>query len=147
MENDFKEFIQLLNDETVAYLVVGAHAVAIYGYPRYTGDIDIWIEDTEVNSKKIMKVLNQFGFGGAGLKEADFLKKDAVIQLGYAPVRIDIMNAISGVTFLNAFERKNTLNLEGLLMNFISIDDLIINKETTARDQDLLDVKKLKNKK
>lgn len=88
LNQDFKEFIQLLNDNQVHYLVVGGYAVAVHGYPRYTKDIDIWIDLAQENAASIVKALEQFGFASLGLKESDFLVEDQIIQLGYPPNRI-----------------------------------------------------------
>ena len=99
LNNDFKEFIQLLNVHSVRYLVVGGYAVAFHGHPRYTKDIDIWILLDKTNAKKMLDVLNVFGFSSLGLTEDDFLKKDNIIQLGNPPNRIDILTDLSGVIF------------------------------------------------
>jgi len=91
---DFKEFIESLNGNGVRYLVVGGDAVAFHGHPRYTKDIDIWIEPTPENAAKIVKALDQFGFGSLMLIEADFLVPNQIIQLGYPPNRIDLMSTL-----------------------------------------------------
>ncbi len=93
LNQDFKEFIQLLNDNQVRYLVVGGYAVALHGHPRYTKDIDVWIELAQENASHIIKALEQFGFASLGLKENDFLVEDQIIQLGYLPNRIDIITS------------------------------------------------------
>jgi len=97
LDQDFKEFVKLLNDHNVEYMVVGGFSVAHYGYPRYTGGIDIWINPSEDNGNRIMDVLDQFGFGSMGLSPQDFTHPDKVIQFGVEPVRIDVMTAISGI--------------------------------------------------
>ena len=96
---DFKEFIALLNANDVHYLVVGGYAVALHGYPRYTKDLDIWIERSAENADRIVKALQEFGFGSLGLKADDFLVTDQIIQLGYPPRRIDLLTALPGVEF------------------------------------------------
>ena len=96
---DFKEFIRLLNDNDVRYLVVGGYAVALHGYPRYTKDIDIWIWLDEGNANRIIKVLEQFGFGSLKLEVQDFLVPNQIIQLGYPPARIDLITSLAGVSF------------------------------------------------
>ncbi len=95
LDKDFKEFIELLNHHEVQYLVVGGYSVAHHGFPRYTGDIDIWINPTPENGKRVMKVMNDFG--AMGLTENDFLQPDKVIQLGVEPIRTDVMTAIDGI--------------------------------------------------
>ena len=108
LNQDFKEFIQSLNDNLVHYLVVGGYAVALHGYPRYTKDMDIWIEMTPENAQGIIKALHQFGFASLGLKERDFLVVDQSIQLGYAPNRIDIMSTLPGVEFKVCYEKRTS---------------------------------------
>jgi len=97
LNQDFKEFIQLLNENHVKYLVIGGYAVAIHGHPRYTKDIDIWIEMSEENSEKLIISLTQFGFGTLGLTAQDFQAPDQIIQLGYPPNRIDLITTPDGV--------------------------------------------------
>jgi hypothetical protein len=89
LNTDFKEFIELLNSTRVEYLVVGGYALASYGHPRFTGDIDIWVNPLPANIRKLLDVLGAFGFASLGLNESDFLVPEAVIQLGYPPTRID----------------------------------------------------------
>ncbi len=144
IEKDFKEFIALLNENKVKYLIVGGFAFAFYVEPRYTKDIDILIEASEENSKKIIDALTAFGFGNVGLKEENFQKPDQIIQLGYAPVRIDIITSIAGVTFDSAWKNKVEGKYGDIPCFFISKEDLILNKQKAARPQDITDVKKLK---
>src|SRR5258708_2874804 len=105
-EKDFIDFIELLNLHTVEYMVVGAHALAFHGRPRYTGDLDIWIKPSVENAGKMIDVLKDFGFDSLGLTKEDFLKENYVTQLGYPPLRIDILNAISGVNFDEAYKGR-----------------------------------------
>ncbi len=100
---DFKEFIKLLNDNKVNYLIVGGYAVGFYGYQRYTGDIDVWLDISVENAGKVESVLKQFGFKELGLSAKDFLKEDQIIQLGYPPNRIDLLTSIDGVVFMDCF--------------------------------------------
>jgi len=89
LNQDFREFITSLNDNDVRYLVIGGYAVALHGHPRYTKDIDIWIEMSSENAARMVKALEQFGFGSLGLQAADFQAPEQIIQLGYPPSRID----------------------------------------------------------
>jgi hypothetical protein len=146
-EQDFIDFIELLNQHTVDYMVVGAHALAFHGRPRHTGDLDIWINPNKENAIKLISVLNDFGFGSLGLTEADFLKENYVTQLGYPPLRIDILNAISGVEFNEAYANKITGDVDGLDINFINITEFIKNKEASGRHKDLSDIASLKKPK
>jgi len=143
-EPDFVDFITLLNLHKVEYMIVGAHALAFHGRPRHTGDLDIWIKPSSENALRMVAVLDDFGFGSLGLKEHDFLREHYVTQLGYPPLRIDILNAISGVDFDEAFNNKIQGNVDGLTINIINITEFIKNKEATGRQKDLGDVASLK---
>lgn len=143
LNQDFKEFIQSLNDNGVRYLVVGGYAVALHGYPRYTKDIDIWIEMTSDNARRIIQALHQFGFGSLGLKEQDFLEADTIIQLGYPPRRIDLITTLAGVDFETCFAARLVVKLDDALVNFIDLDNLRMNKRATGRAQDLADIENL----
>ena len=140
---DFKEFVQLLIQNQVEYLIVGGYAVSIHGYPRYTGDLDIWINSTNGNAKKVVACLNEFGFSSYELTEKDFTKEYGIVQLGYPPVRIDIINTVDGVDFGECFLKKSIIEIDGLSVNFIGLEDLIKNKKTTARPRDIDDVENL----
>ena len=143
LNQDFKEFIQLLNDNQVRYLVVGGYAVALHGYPRYTKDIDIWIELAQENAARIIKALEQFGFASLGLKEGDFLVEDQIIQLGYAPNRIDVITTLPGVVFKECYDKRLLVEIEEVKVNFIDLDNLRKNKKATGRLQDLADLENL----
>jgi predicted nucleotidyltransferase len=143
MNQDFKEFIQSLNDNQVRYLVVGGYAVAFHGYPRYTKDIDIWIELSNENAARVVKALDQFGFTSLGLKQSDFLVADQIIQLGFPPNRIDLITSLEGVTFDECFDKRLRVEIERVEVNFIDLDNLRKNKRSTGRLQDLADLEKL----
>lgn len=140
LNKDFKEFIESLRSSAVDFLVVGAHALAAHGKPRYTGDLDIWVRPEKTNIERLLKALNAFGFDSLGLKSADFETPEAMVQLGYPPARIDLLTAIDGVTFDQAFAKKLDCNMNGTLLPVISIDDLIRNKLAVGRPKDLVDV-------
>lgn len=137
---DFREFIQLLNANGVRYLVVGGYAVAFHGHPRYTKDIDIWIDPSEENATRTIKVLQEFGFGSLDLGEKDFLKPDQIIQLGYPPGRIDLITSCTGVEFGQCFACRATADIEGTQVNFIDAESLKKNKRASGRPQDLADL-------
>lgn len=143
LNQDFSEFIQLLNAHNVRYMVVGGYAVAFHGHPRYTKDLDVWIWVDPTNAQKIIQVLHEFGFGGLGLTERDFLIPSNVIQLGYPPVRIDILMSVSGVDFDSCFERRIVEQIDGQAVNFISLQDLKMNKQASGRNIDLSDIENL----
>jgi len=140
---DFKEFIQLLNDNQVRYLVVGGYAVALHGHPRYTKDIDIWLEMSPQNGAKMVEALAQFGFGSLGLKVEDFLVPEQILQLGYPPSRIDLLNDLVGVEFEGCYERRVEAMIDGVSVNFIDLESLKQNKKAVGRLQDLADLEKL----
>ncbi|WP_025143119.1 nucleotidyltransferase [Pedobacter jeongneungensis] len=145
-EPDFIEFIELLNKNDVKYIIVGAHALAYHGRPRHTGDLDIWIKPDQENAEKMIIVLTEFGFASLGFKKDDFLKENYVSQIGYPPLRIDILNAISGVEFDEAYENKIDAEIDGLVTPFINVQDFIANKVASGRLKDLADIKELQKR-
>lgn len=140
---DFKEFIQLLNKNQVEYLVIGGYAVGFHGHPRYTGDIDIWLNPTRENIEKIPQVLNEFGFSSIDYHISDFKKKDNIIRIGFPPFRIDLMVAIDGVSFETCYPNRKEIKLDDVRVNFIGLDDLIKNKKACNRKKDQLDLENL----
>ena len=139
LNSDYKEMLQNLLDHKVEFLIVGAYAMAMYGYPRATGDIDIWIMVSPENSKKIFNALKVFGAPLAEVNEDTFTQKGIVFQIGVAPRRIDIITEIDGVDYKTAMANKEILNFSGLDLPVISKKDLILNKRSTGRDKDRLD--------
>lgn len=143
LNKDFKEFVELLNANQVEYLVVGGYALMVHGHPRYTGDIDFWVKPTEHNIFKLLRALNEFGFASVGLTAADFLKPEAVIQLGYPPARIDLMASITGVEFAAAYTARLAVLIDGVSLAVINRADFIRNKLAAGRFKDLGDVEAL----
>ncbi len=143
LNQDFKEFIQSLNDNQVRYLIIGGYAVAFHGYPRYTKDIDIWIEISLDNAEKIIKALEQFGFGSLELKPNDFLVSNQVVQLGYPPNRIDLITSPDGVEFEECYASKVEVIIDGVNLDFIDLENLRKNKRASGRLQDLADLENL----
>ena len=143
LNQDFKEFIQSLNDNRVRYLVIGGYAVALHGYPRYTKDIDIWIEMTPDNAANMVKALEQFGFGSLGLQAADFLAPDQIIQLGYPPNRIDLVTTPPGVDFETCYISRVQIVIDDVTVNFIDLENLKKSKKAAGRQQDLADLENL----
>ncbi|MEM6753021.1 MAG: nucleotidyltransferase [Cyanobacteria bacterium P01_C01_bin.38] len=143
LNQDFKEFIQLLNDKQVKYLVIGGYAVAIHGHPRYTKDIDIWIEMSPENTQNLMAALTEFGFGSLGLSAEDFQAPDQIIQLGYPPSRIDLITTPDGIDFATCYEAKIEVSINDIKVNFIDLENLKINKQASGRLQDLADLENL----
>ena len=143
LEADLREFIELLNALKVRYIVVGAFAVAYHGYPRYTGDIDLFIERSSENAQAIVNAIQQFGFGDLGLSTEDFLQEDRVIQLGVAPNRIDLLTFLSGVEFQEAWITRVQGEIAGLSVPVISKELLKKNKAASGRSQDIADLEYL----
>ncbi len=143
LNQDFKEFIQSLNDNQVRYLVIGGYAVALHGYPRYTKGMDVWIDKGAENAARMVMALEQFGFGSVGLEASDFLEPDQVIQLGYPPVRIDVITSAPGVEFGSCYESRVEVEIEGVVVNFIDLENLKRNKRAAGRLQDLADLENL----
>lgn len=140
---DFKEFLRLLHSHEVEYLLVGGFSVGYYGYPRATGDIDIWIAVDSVNAERITAALIEFGFETESLSPGLFLKDDQIVRMGVPPLRIDILTRISGVEFEDCFPRRNTAEIDGVLVNVISLADLRKNKQSSGRHKDLNDLENL----
>lgn len=143
LQTDSREFIELLNSHEVDYLIVGGHAVAFHGHPRFTGDIDFFIRATPPNVKRVLDVLDRFGFGGLGITEQDLLEAGRVVQLGQPPNRIDLLASITAVDFDEAWESRVPAVLDGLPVNLLGFDVLLRNKNAAGRPKDLADVQKL----
>jgi predicted nucleotidyltransferase len=146
IEADFFDFIKICNEVGVKYLVVGGYAVSIHGYPRSTKDMDVCIEMTEENATKMVAVLNEFGMSSLGLTKEDFLIPHNFTQIGYEPVRIDILNDIDGVDFAVAWNNKKIVEMDGVKFNFIGYNELLKVKAKAGRPQDLADIDKLKKR-
>ncbi len=143
LNQDFKEFFQSLNAHKVRYLVVGGFAVALHGHPRYTKDIDVWIDSTAANAKRMVRAMADFGFASLGLGAADFQESGQVIQLGIAPNRIDILMSLKAVSFRRCYPQRVTVDFDGIAVNFIDVESLKLNKRSTGRAQDQADVENL----
>jgi len=143
LSRDFKEFLQSLNDSGVRYLVLGGYAVAFYGHPRYTKDLDVWIENSRENAEKLVKALEQFGFGALNLTAEDFLDEGQVVQMGVAPHRIDVLNFADGIDFSKCYDSRQIAEFDGVKIAFIDIENLKTNKRASGRLQDLADVENL----
>jgi hypothetical protein len=141
LPRDFKEFLRLLNSNAVEYLVVGGYAVNYHGYPRATGDIDIWVARSPENAARITVVLHEFGFPDATPEL--FLAPDAIIRMGLPPLRIEILTSISGVEFSECFANRMIAELDGVPVNLIDRDSLKRNKQASGRLKDLADLEQL----
>ena len=140
VHQDFNELLALLNKHNVEYLIVGAYALAFHGVPRFTGDLDVLVEPVPSNATRLMQALDEFGFGSTGLTAADFEEEGQVIQLGFPPVRIDILTSITGVSW----DEARSSSMEGLLGNvtvrYIGKEAFVTNKRALGRKKDLADL-------
>ena len=143
---DFKELLELLNAHKVEYLVVGGYALAFHGAPRFTGDIDLFVKPEGANAKRILSVLDEFGFGSLNFSESDFTSPDNVVQLGVPPVRVDIMTSLTGVSWEKAEAGKIRGSYGTTAVSFISKKDLIANKKALGRNKDMADIEALGDK-
>lgn len=146
LPQDFKEFLELFNAKDVEYMIVGSYALAYYGAPRYTGDIDVFVHRTENNAKRIIEALNEFGFVFPNLTWEDFFKDDTVVQLGVPPVRIDILTFLSGMDWDTAVVHKVSDEIDEVPIFVIGREDYIANKIASGRAKDLADVEALGGK-
>jgi hypothetical protein len=138
-----REFIESLNAADARYVVVGGYAVAFHGHPRFTGDIDFFVEPSPENGSRITEAILRFGFAGTGLKGADFEEPDSVIRLGRPPYRIDLLTSIDDVSFEQAWEERIEASLDGIPAYILSKSLLLKNKRAADRAQDRADVVKL----
>lgn len=143
IQQDFRDLLKLFNEQKVDYLIVGGYALAFHGVPRYTGDIDLWVRISTENAQAILNALANFGFGDLGVTVKDLNEKDQVIQLGYPPIRIDIMTSIDGVEFDEAFLSSIDTHYGDIPIKMISKENLIKNKRATGRHKDLGDIEAL----
>lgn len=145
IHKDFEDILKLLNEKSVEYIIVGGYAVSFHSQPKYTKDIDIWINSTDENLFKVLSALKEFGFDNPDLTKEDFLKKGNFIQLGYPPVRIDFLTSLEGINFNEAYvkiKKGKYGNIENV--PYLSLEDLLNNKNITGRESDLYDIKWLK---
>ena len=143
---DFKDLLALLNEHKVEYVIVGAYALAFHGAPRFTGDIDIYVNPTKANANRIVSALSAFGFGRLGLTPEDFQKPEQVIQLGVPPVRIDLITSITGVSWDQAHDGKISGNYGDIPVSFLGRAQYIANKKAAGRAKDLADIEALEGK-
>jgi hypothetical protein len=146
-EKDFEELLKLFNKNKVRYCIVGAYAVAFYAEPRYTKDMDIFVEPDKDNARRIIKSLAEFGFKSLTLEEKDLIRKGKIIQLGYEPVRIDLITSIEGCSFKEVWKNRAIGTYGKQKVIFIGFNELIKNKKKTGRKQDNVDISILMSKK
>jgi predicted nucleotidyltransferase len=143
---EFRELLSILEKHEVRYLVIGGYAVMLYSEPRWTKDLDLWISTDPANARATFEALREFGAPLAGLEEEDFARPGHFYQMGNPPLRVDVMMDIPGGNFDAAWERRNTIELDGNRIHFIGREDLVAVKLASGRDQDLKDVESVQRK-
>jgi hypothetical protein len=141
---DFNDMLSCLKDEKVEFLIVGAYALAAHGFPRATGDLDIWVRNDPENAQSIMRALSKFGAPARELSAEDFTSKDLIVQFGVEPCRIDLLTGITGVEFEEAWRNRVSIKIDNLEIFILSKKDLLTNKVATGRDKDQGDIVWLK---
>jgi len=145
LNDDYKDILLVLSNRKAKFLLVGAYAMAVHGYPRSTMDIDLWIMPDPENAILVIQALDDFGTPSDNLTQSDLQKKDLVFQIGVAPRRIDIITSIDGLNFEEAYANSQTVDIEGMPIHVLSISDLIKNKRATGRTKDLADAEFLED--
>jgi len=143
LPRDFKDFLSLLNAHEVKYLLIGGYAVAFHGYPRATADMDIWVSRTDENARKLVSVLEEFGFGDIASARQAFTQADRVIRMGVPPLRIELITSISGVEFDACYAERIENVIDDVRVNILSLADLKRNKKAAGRPRDLADLEEL----
>ena len=140
MNQDFVDLLRTFVDHNVRFLIVGAYALALHGRPRATGDLDVWVDATPENAARVVRALASFGAPMDQVSEADFSSPGAVFQMGVAPGRIDILTALTGLSFQEAWPGRIRESLGSVEVDFIGRDAFIRNKRATGRMRDLGDI-------
>ena len=146
LHKDFRDFLALLAKHRVRHLVVGGYAVAVHGYPRYTGDLDVFIALNPQTAEAVAAAFREFGFSDADVDARNFLIPRSIVEVGNEPLKLQVMNAISGVAFDEAYDRRQTVRLDDLDVPFIGYEDLVRNKSATGRGKDKVDVEELERR-
>ena len=143
LTTDFKEFLRLLNANHVDYLLVGAYAVGLHGYPRATVDLDVWVRPTPDNAARVIEALREFGFDVPTIEPRLFIDRRSIVRFGVPPFRIEIMTSIDGVSYDKCWNNRETFDMDGLAVSVISLADLKTNKRAAGRHKDLNDLENL----
>ena len=147
ISRDYKDLFRTLNAHKVKYLVIGAYAVTFYTEPRFTKDLDVWASNDPVNAERLHRALVAFGAPLKSISVEDLTDKKIIYQIGIAPIRIDIMMGLSGLIFDRAWKNRKRTRYDRVPINVLGLRELIYSKKRTGREQDILDLKKLTNKK
>jgi predicted nucleotidyltransferase len=145
LSRDLRELLNCFLTHEVRFMVIGGHAVSYHGYPRFTKDLDIWIERCPLNAEKVVSALKAFGLDFEGLSKEMFTDESRMTQMGREPNRVDILHTIKGVRFAECYERSGRAMIDGTPIPIISKEDLLSNKLATGRPQDLADADQLKD--
>lgn len=143
LPQDFKEFLKLLNAKQAEYLLIGGYAVGFYGYPRPTGDMDIWISATPENAGKVIAALEEFTSAPLDLPVDLFLKENSIVRMGTPPFRLEVITSISGVSFEECYSERVTAMIDETEVSIINLRHLKINKKASGRFKDLNDLENL----
>lgn len=143
LPSDFREFLSLLNESEVKYLLIGGYAVGLHGYVRSTGDMNVWISTDPENAERTVEVLIQFGFGVEDLAPEHLMKEDKILRMGIPPMQIEILTSISGVRFSDCYKNRIEVEWDGVHIPLISLADLKRNKRASGRIKDLADLDNL----
>lgn len=143
---DFKEFLNLLNSEKIDYLLIGGYAVWLYGHPRPTKDIDLWVAIDEASQARLLEVLVKFGFARNSLRLPLFEGKRTMLRMGVPPNRLEVLSNILGVEFEKCFARRRMMDVDGIIVPVIDYDDLLRSKRAAGRPRDMADVDTLEKR-
>jgi hypothetical protein len=143
LNKHFRAFIELLEKRRVRYLVVGGYAVGLHGFPRYTGDLDVFIAVSPENAERVLAVFAEFGFSDLGLAAGDFLESETVVEIGREPMKIQVLTGIDGVTFEQCHAGRTYFDDGGLRIPFIGFEQLLLNKAASPRGKDKIDLEEL----
>lgn len=144
MNQDFRDLLRVFNEEKVRYLIVGGYALIKHSEPRYTKDLDLWVSPDIENAKRVFQALSRYGAPVSSMSPDDFTRAGYFFTMGLAPNRIDILFDLTGLSFENAWSHRVCDSIDDVEICFLSRVDLIINKESVGRKQDLADVEKLR---
>jgi len=140
LQVDLKEFLRLLASNNVEYLLIGGYAVGYYGYPRPTGDLDVWIAISPENARRVVSALSEFGFTASA---EQFLEENSVVRMGVPPFRLEILTTIDGVDFSGCYAARNNVVIDGVKVSLINLQHLRLNKKASGRLKDLSDLENL----
>ncbi len=143
LNKHFLDFLKLLESHKVEFLVVGGYAVGVHGFPRYTGDLDVFVAISRENADRLVGVFKEFGFASLNLKPEDFLEADMVVEIGREPIKIQVLTGIDGVSFGQCRNDRILLNVSGTKIPFIGFDSLLANKAASPRNKDRIDLEEL----